>query len=214
MVIGLSEWMQSYWWLLFAGMMVLTALAMWRGRTAPVPVYAGRSPLRLAGQGFAVGLFTGLVGAGGGFLIVPALVLWAGLAMPTAVGTSLLVIVLSAGAGFAGHLSHARVEPALAGAVTLAAIAGSQVGARLAHRIDPASLRRAFAGLVLGMAALIAFREADAWLETARTALPGSVPQLVFVVAVLGLGIAAGRVSRRGGGDPLAERAFDQGAGI
>lgn len=200
--------------LLFAAMMVLTALAMWRGAAAPATADTGRSPLRLAGQGLVVGLFTGLVGAGGGFLIVPALVLWAGLPMPTAVGTSLLVIVLNATAGFAGHLSHVRVDPALAGGVTLAAIAGSLVGARLAHRVDPGSLRRSFAALVLGMAALIGVREADAWLESARTALPHSIPQLVFVVVVLGLGIAAGRVSRRGGGDPLAERAFDQGAGI
>ncbi len=195
-------------------MMVLTALAMWRGRAAPGTAPGRTSSPRLVGQGLAVGLFTGLVGAGGGFLIVPALVLWGGLSMPTAVGTSLLVIVLNAAAGFGGHLAHVRIDPALVGAVTVAAIAGSLLGARLAHRVEPSSLRRGFAALVLAMAAVIGAREADAWMETARTALPRSAPQLVFVVAVLALGVAAGRVSRRGGGDPLAERVFEQGAGI
>ena len=81
--------------LLFAAMMLLTSAAMWRGRRVPVEVSAGTRPVaRLVAQGLAVGLFTGLIGAGGGFLIVPALALWAGLPMPAAVGTSLLIIVL------------------------------------------------------------------------------------------------------------------------
>lgn len=200
--------------LLFAAMMAGTALAMWRGRRAPAAGAARPSRVRLLGQGLAVGTFTGLIGAGGGFLIVPALVLWGGLPMPTAVGTSLVIIVLNATAGFTGYLAHVRVDPTLVAGVTVAAIAGSLVGARLAHRVDPASLRRGFALLVLAMAGVIGVREADAWVDTARTALPHSVPQLVFVVAVLALGIGAGRVSRRGGGDPLAEGVFEEGAGI
>ena len=94
--------------LLFASMMTLTALAMWRGTARHRGVAAHRSPARLLAQGLAVGLFTGLIGAGGGFLIVPALALWAGLPMPTAVGTSLLVIVMNSAAGFAGYVSARR----------------------------------------------------------------------------------------------------------
>jgi uncharacterized membrane protein YfcA len=201
--------------LLFAAMMLLTSLAMWRGRRAAPPAAPGRRALdRLLAQGAGVGFTTGLVGAGGGFLIVPALVLWAGLPMPAAVGTSLFVIVLNALAGFSGYASHVQVDYRLVGAVTAAAIAGSFLGAQIAHRIDPAALRRAFAGFVLVMAVGILAREADVWAETARSAVPSSAPQLLFALAMLGLGVALGRVSRSAAGDPLAERSFDQGAGI
>jgi hypothetical protein len=201
--------------LLFAAMMVLTAAAMWRGRRAPsAAAPAERATGRLLAQGFGVGIFTGLIGAGGGFLIVPALALFAGLRMPTAVGTSLVVIVLNCIAGFSGYVSHVHVDFSLVFMVSAAAIAGSFVGARLADRIDPASLRRAFAGFVVAMAIFIFVRETDAWLSAAQTAAPATLPQLGFVLVVLGVGIAAGRASRRGGADPLGERAFSEGDGI
>jgi uncharacterized membrane protein YfcA len=199
--------------ILFACMMALTAFAMWRGRRAPAASGARPAPVRLAVQGLAVGLFTGLVGAGGGFLIVPALALWGGLPMLEAVGTSLFVIVMNCAAGFAGTTSHVGVAPALVGAVSAAAVAGSLIGARLARRVDPASLRRAFALFVLAMAGLVLVREAQVWLAAVRGALPASLPQMVFVLLVLAAGVAAGRVSRAGGGEPL-ERPFEQGAGI
>ncbi len=201
--------------LLFAAMMIMTAVAMWRGRRTPSPAATGeRATGRLLAQGFGVGVFTGLIGAGGGFLIVPALALFAGLRMPAAVGTSLVVIVLNCLAGFSGYASHVHVDFTLVFRVAAAAIAGSFAGARLADRIEPASLRRAFAGFVVAMAIFIFVRETDTWLSTAQTAAPASLPQLVFVLFVLGVGIVAGRVSRRGGADPLAERAFSEGGGI
>lgn len=201
--------------LLFAAMMVLTSFAMWRGRRAPTrSAMAERATGRLVAQGFGVGTFTGLVGAGGGFLIVPALALWAGIPMPAAVGTSLLIIVMNCLAGFAGYAAHVAVDYRLVAAVTVAAIAGSFLGSRLSHRIDPASLRRAFAGFVAVMAAFILVREADAWATTARDALPATAPEIVFALLMLAVGIAAGRVTRRGESDPLADRAFSQGAGI
>ena len=97
-----------------------------RRRRAPV------SPAKLTLQGFAVGSFTGLVGAGGGFLIVPALALWAGLPMTAAVGTSLLIIVLKSATGFLGYLSHVEVKYSLVAMVSGTAIAGSFLGSRLA----------------------------------------------------------------------------------
>jgi uncharacterized membrane protein YfcA len=201
--------------LLFAAMMVLTALAMWRGRRAPgAPPTDTLSMGRLVAQGLAVGLLTGLVGAGGGFLIVPALVLWAGLPMPAAVGTSLFIILLNCIAGFSGYAGHVRVDYALVGGMATAAIAGSALGSRLARHIDPASLRRAFAGFVLAMAALILIRETDTWFATARAALPDSVQQLAFVLLALAVGIAAGRASHRAGADRRADRPFSEGAGI
>lgn len=200
--------------LLFASMMVLTATAMWRGRRVASPGEAHRSPIRLAAQGLAVGLFTGLVGAGGGFLIVPALVLWAELSVPKAVGTSLAVIVMNSTAGFAGYASHARIDPGLISAVVISAVAGSLLGARLARRVDPARVRSAFAIFVLVMAALIIAREADTWSSTARAALPESLPQAIFALAVLTLGVAAGRLSRGGGSHVLAEHGHEGGSGI
>jgi hypothetical protein len=201
--------------LLFASMMVLTSVAMWQGRrvrSASAPTK--RATGRLVLQGLAVGSFTGLVGAGGGFLIVPALTLWAGLSIRAAIGTSLFVIVLNTLAGFLGYLSHVEVDYGLIAAVTGMAIAGSFVGSRLAHRIDPASLRRAFAVFVGAMAVFILVREADQWVSTAQEALPGSGPQMVFALIMLGIGIAAGRVTRRAARDPIADRAFSDGAGI
>jgi uncharacterized membrane protein YfcA len=201
--------------LLFAAMMVITAIAMWQGRRDPVAAAPGGPATgRLLAQGLAVGLFTGLVGAGGGFLIVPALALWGGLPMRAAVGTSLFIIVLQSLAGFAGYLSHVRVDLALVAAVAATAIGGSFLGARLARRVDPASLRRAFAGFVLAMAGFILIREAGSWIGSARAALPASLPQLLFAALMLGVGIAAGRASLRAGGAPASESAYEQGAGI
>lgn len=201
--------------LLFAAMMMLTAVAMWqgrRGRSAGAP--AKRSTPRLLLQGLAVGSFTGLVGAGGGFLIVPALALWAGLSMRAAVGTSLFIIVLNTLAGFLGYVSHVDINYLLVGEVTVMAIGGSFLGSHLANRIDPASLRRAFAVFVAVMAVFILVREADVWITTAEAALPSSVPQIIFALIMLGVGIAAGRATRRAERDPLGDRAFTDGAGI
>jgi uncharacterized protein len=201
--------------LLFAALMGLTALAMWRGRAVP-PAASTRdlSPGRLVLQGLAVGSFTGLVGAGGGFLIVPALVLWAGLPMPAAVGTSLLVIVMNSLAGFAGYAGYIRVEPALVVAVAACAIAGSFAGSWLTRLVHPSSLRRAFAGFVLVMAAAILLREGNLVLETGGAALPRTLPQLLFALAMLGIGIAAGRVSRGPRAADGSHLEYEEGAGI
>lgn len=202
--------------LLFAALMGLTALAMWRGRAAPPAAGAVRdvAPGKLALQGLAVGSFTGLVGAGGGFLIVPALVLWAGLPMPAAVGTSLLVIVLNSLAGFAGYVAHVRVDPALVAAVAACAIAGSFAGSWLTRLVHPSSLRRAFAGFVLVMAAWILVREANLALETGAAALPRTLPQLLFALVMLGVGILAGRASRSFRSTDDSRFEYEEGAGI
>ena len=122
--------------------------------------------------------------------------------------------MLNTAAGFSGYVNHVSVRYALVAGVATGAIAGSILGSRIADRIDPATLRRAFAGFVLVLGVLILVRETDTWLATARAALPASLPQLAFVLFVLAVGIAAGRGSRRAGNDPLAERALSEGAGI
>jgi uncharacterized membrane protein YfcA len=182
--------------LLFAAMMGLTGIAMWRGRSARANAIPRQgTTVKLVLQGLVVGSFTGLVGAGGGFLIVPALVLWAGLPMPTAVGTSLLVIVLNCVAGFVGHVGHVQVDPTLVVAVAGCAVAGSFAGSLLTRLVEPSSLRRAFAGFVLVMAAVILVREGNLVLQTAGEALPRTLPQVLFALAMLGIGLIAGRAS-------------------
>ena len=140
----------------FTLMMLATAVAMLRGRRAAHrPAPHDLPAARIIPYGVAVGLVAGLVGAGGGFLVVPALALLGGLTMPAAVGTSLLVIAMQSLAGFAGHLPTTTVHWGLAGAVTTAAIGGALLGARLAGHVHPDRLRRAFGWLVTAMAALV-----------------------------------------------------------
>jgi uncharacterized membrane protein YfcA len=142
--------------IVFAGMMVATAVAMLRGRkSAPAPVRRELPIGKVLGEGLVVGVVTGIVGAGGGFLVVPALVLLGGLAMEIAVGTSLVVIAMKSFAGLAGHLGHVDVDWPVTLAVTGAAVVGSVVGGALAGRIPPEVLRRGFGVFVLAMAAFI-----------------------------------------------------------
>jgi uncharacterized membrane protein YfcA len=136
---------------LFAVMMLLTAAAMLRGRKPQATAASTPSMPKMLALGTAVGAVSGLVGAGGGFLVVPALVLLGGLGMTEAIGTSLLVIAMQSLAGFASHIRHTEVQPALLLALAGAAVVGSVIGIRLARNVSPATLRRAFGGLVLAM---------------------------------------------------------------
>jgi uncharacterized protein len=141
----------------FALIMLATATAMIRGRRAPAdkPTPHELPILRVVTDGVVVGLVTGLVGAGGGFLVVPALALLGGLPMPVAVGTSLLVIAMKSFAGLAGYLADVHIDWAVALAVTAAAVLGSLAGARLAGRIREDRLRKAFGWFVLAMGVLV-----------------------------------------------------------
>ncbi|MGC4808266.1 sulfite exporter TauE/SafE family protein [Micromonospora sp. DT233] len=105
--------------------------------------------------GLAVGFLTGLFGVGGGFLVIPALVLLLGLTMPAAVATSLVVIVANSAAGFAAHAGDATVDYGIAVAFTLAAIIGSLAAGRIAPRLPAQRLQRVFAWLVFVVAAFV-----------------------------------------------------------
>jgi uncharacterized membrane protein YedE/YeeE len=107
------------------------------------------------GIGVVLGTATGLFGAGGGFLAVPALVIFGGLPMAEATGTSLLVITMNSVAGLLGSLGHVSIAWPLAATVSACAVAGSLVGVRLAGRVPHAKLRRAFAGLVAVVGVLV-----------------------------------------------------------
>jgi uncharacterized membrane protein YfcA len=107
---------------------------------------------------FPVGVLTGIAGVGGGFLIVPALVLLAGLPMKDAVGTSLVVIALNSAAAFAGYAGRVEVPWALLAAFTLVAIAGITGGAALVRFVPQAALKRAFAAFLLVMGLFVVYQ--------------------------------------------------------
>ena len=147
---------------LFALVMLAAAWAMARqprahlvedGASAPVH----RSPWKIALDGLAVGALTGLVGVGGGFMIVPALVLLGGLEMHAAVATSLVIIALKSASGFAKYtevlteLDETLDWPVLGIFVGIGSV-GSLLGSQLGSRIPQARLKRAFAVLLVVMA--------------------------------------------------------------
>jgi len=136
---------------LFAILMLVTAVAMLRGRPNPPAPTRGLGLHRILALGVAVGALSGLVGAGGGFLIVPALTLFAGLTMRRAIGTSLLVIALQSFAGFAGHAGHVALDWGLISVVSGASVIGVLVGSLAGQNVPATTLRRGFAWLVLAM---------------------------------------------------------------
>ena len=154
---------------LFALVMYAAAWRMLRPRARSVGAAAvgecagdGCEKLRyghVALHGIGVGALTGLVGVGGGFLIVPALVLLSGLSMKRAVGTSLAIVAAKSYAGFAGYLDAVAVDWAAMGLFTALAIAGSYAGERLARGLSAERLKRAFGAFLVVVATYILGRE-------------------------------------------------------
>lgn len=147
---------------LFAVMMLVAALFMLRngasgkdGGGSISDGSVGRLLLRFALPGTGVGILTGLVGVGGGFLAVPALVLLGGIPMEAAVGTSLLVIAMNSFAGFAGYLGEAEIPWGLMSLFTALAVAGSFAGAYLARFVPESALKKGFAVFLIAMALFI-----------------------------------------------------------
>lgn len=110
-------------------------------------------------EGAVVGMLTGLVGAGGGFLIIPALVLLSKLPMKQAVGTSLLIIAAKSLIGFTGDLSNYTIDWKLLLSVTALAIAGIFIGDALSKKIDGNKLKKGFGWFVLVMGIYIIVKE-------------------------------------------------------
>ena len=150
---------------LFALLMVFASISMIRDKkdgSAEVALEAAPQrfnyPMILL-EGAVVGVLTGLVGAGGGFLIIPALVLFSKLPMKQAVGTSLLIIAAKSLFGFMGDLSQYHLDWLLLGSVTILAIAGIFIGNRLSRNIDGNKLKKAFGWFVLAMGVYILVKE-------------------------------------------------------
>ena len=131
--------------LLFALLMVAVAIKMWRRPQYAVEQAAECNPVRCLIAGFGVGLLTGFLGVGGGFLLVPALAHFALLATPMAIGTSLAIIALNSFGGLLGHWQTAGAHWQLTTLFLLAAVVGMLGGLPLAKRISVGALNRTFA---------------------------------------------------------------------
>lgn len=149
--------------LLFAVLMVVASVSMIRSKSEkpaedPEAVQKFNYPLIL-GEGIVVGMLTGLVGAGGGFLIIPALVLLSKLPMKQAVGTSLLIIAAKSLIGFTGDLGNAVMDWTLLLSVTALAIAGIFIGNVLSKKVSSEGLKKGFGWFVLVMGIYIIIKE-------------------------------------------------------
>jgi len=147
--------------LLFALLMVFASVSMIRSKKQVVDEEGEQVfnyPMILL-EGTVVGLITGLVGAGGGFLIIPALVLFSKLPMKQAIGTSLLIIAAKSLIGFTGDLGHQSINWNLLLSVTMLAIAGIFIGNTIGNKIAADKLKKGFGWFVLMMGIYIIFRE-------------------------------------------------------
>lgn len=133
----------------FGVLLVLVGFRMWRSPGNEHVTTTPRRPTLMLAAGSFVGVLTGFLGVGGGFLIVPALLKVGGLGMRQATRTSLVVIAMSSIAGLAAHLAHGNgPSVGLAVPLTIAAVVGMAAGSQAARYVRPEHLRRAFAGFV------------------------------------------------------------------
>ena len=146
--------------LLFAILMLFAALKMIKGNQVDESKkISQRSVLPLVFQGAAVGFISGLVGAGGGFLIIPALIIFNQMPMKKAVGTSLLIIAANSLFGFIGKLDFHLINWTFLLTLSGIAITGILIGSKLSQRIDGKKLKPAFGWFVLLMGIVVIIQE-------------------------------------------------------
>ncbi|MBN1301055.1 MAG: sulfite exporter TauE/SafE family protein [Melioribacteraceae bacterium] len=148
--------------LLFSSLMVFASISMIKDITFNFSKFNRNNFSRIlfiTFEGFLVGFLTGLVGAGGGFLIIPALVVFANLPMKLAVGTSLFIIAVKSLIGFTGDLGTGlQIDWYFLIIFTAIAIMGMIIGSRLSHKMNANLLKPVFGWFVLGAGILIIFQ--------------------------------------------------------
>ena len=151
--------------MLFALLMVAAAVSMLKERASrPTQLpNASLHTLKLLFYGLGIGLATAFLGAGGGFLLIPALVMFFALPMKEAVGTSLLIIAFNSLVGFAGDFGHFNIDWLFLAKVTAMAFAGLLAGLYLNDKIDGRKLKKAFGWFILIMGIFILLKEL--WLK-------------------------------------------------
>ncbi len=147
---------------LFAALMLMASFSMIGGgkkNTEPATTGGGNVLPSLILYGIGIGLVTGLLGAGGGFLLIPALVLLLRLPMKNAVGTSLFIIALNSLIGFTGDLGRATIDWTFLLTLTAISVVGIIVGTELSKRIPGSKLKTGFGWFVMIMAVYILIKE-------------------------------------------------------
>lgn len=142
---------------LFAVLMLVVGALMIFRKTPSNEGHASQGWVVTVVAGAGVGILTGFLGVGGGFLIVPALVMLVGLPMRQAVGTSLIVIAMNSLAGILGHISQTTLDYPIIALFVAAGLAGTFAGTCLAKRVHADHLRRLFAGFVILLAIFLLF---------------------------------------------------------
>lgn len=166
---------------LFAVVMLLAAFFMFRDKkpqdaTAADTGAPAQMPLGLIVlEGIAVGVLTGLVGVGGGFLVVPALVILGKIPMKQAVGTSLLVIAMKSFAGFIGYMGQVEIQWGFMAGFTAVAVVGILAGTYLVRFVSQAALKRAFAVFLVVMGTFILYQNRQVILPEAGSAANAAV---------------------------------------
>lgn len=145
--------------IVFAFLMIAASISMIR-RSTPKEIVIRDGSIRIAAIGLLVGFITGFLGAGGGFLIIPALLFFANLPMKQAIGTSLLIIFINSLIGFAGDvLKGNEIHYELLLTISAIALIGMFIGTYLSKKIDSAKLKPAFGWFVLVMGIYIIIKE-------------------------------------------------------
>jgi uncharacterized membrane protein YfcA len=144
---------------IFALLMLLASIPMIRGRRERKNKGEHFYIIPVILEGIVIGFLTGLVGAGGGFLIIPALVILTGLPMKTASGTSLFIIAINSLIGFTGDLLNTAMNWPFLLSVTVIAIIGVHFGNVYSRKIPGVKLRKAFGWFTLAMGSWILFKE-------------------------------------------------------
>ncbi|MCW3161635.1 sulfite exporter TauE/SafE family protein [Chryseobacterium oryctis] len=148
--------------LIFAVLMIIASFKMIQKSslsTIEVAHSHKNSIFKAAGEGSAVGILTGLVGAGGGFMIIPTLVNLLKIPMKVAIGTSLVIVSLNSLIGFFSAMNHSEIDWSLLISISVIAIIGIIIGSYLSKKIDGKKLKPAFGWFVLIMGIYIIIKE-------------------------------------------------------
>jgi uncharacterized membrane protein YfcA len=144
--------------LMLAAMMLASSIAMLCHKNETLLCNLNttiHSPVIILAIGLVVGIVTGTVGAGGGFLVVPALVVFLRLPLPIAIGTSLFIISLNTASGFIAHFQNSTLDVKLIAIITLLAVIGALIGGKIAIKISINTLRKSFSLFIILVALLL-----------------------------------------------------------
>ena len=145
--------------LFFAVIMIFGALSVLKEKSQDTTVEEKRNLILIGIQTFIIGIIIGLVGAGGGFLIIPALILFAKLPMKKAVGTSLFIIAMNSLVGFTGDMQNLVIDWLFLLTFSAISVVGIFIGMYLTKYTNESQLKKIFAYFVLLMAAIILLKE-------------------------------------------------------